>query len=131
MPSQTNEQALEASIEKSLTGHRLEDLKDRGVDFNGVAEREELYRSGKGYYLGLTQDFDARYAIDKERFWHFLKTTQNEELEKLQKQSDWKLKILERFERMVKKYGILRVLRKGLKVDHAHFTLMYPLPLAS
>src|SRR5690625_964196 len=131
MPSQTNEQALEASIEKSLTGHSLEDLKDRGIDFTGVAEREQLYRSGKGYYLGLPQDFNAKYAIDEERFWHFLETTQKEELEKLQKQSDWQLKILERFDRMVKKYGILRVLRKGLNVDHAHLTLMYPLPLAS
>lgn len=131
MPSQTNEQALEASIEKTLTGHSLEDLKSQGVNFSGVSEREDLYRSGIGYYLGLPQDFNAKFAIDEQRFWHFLETTQNEELEKLQNQSDWRLKILERFDRMVKKYGILRVLRKGLNVDHAHFTLMYPLPLAS
>jgi len=62
---------------------------------------------------------------------HFLETTQSEELAKLQKQNDWKLKILERFDRLVKKYGILRLLRKGLQVDDAHFTLLYVLPLAS
>src|SRR5690625_4231896 len=131
MLSKTDEQALEASIEKSLTGHSLEDLKEQGVNFTGVAEREELYRSGKSYYLGLAQDFNPKYAIDEVRFWHFLETTQKEELEKLQKQSDWRLKILERFDRMVKKYGVLKVLRKGLNVDHAYFTLMYPSPLAS
>jgi type I restriction enzyme R subunit len=129
--SQTNEQALEASIEKSLTGHSQEELKENGVSWIGASEREELYRTGKGYYMGLPQDFDARYALDTERFWHFLEATQKEELEKLQRQNDWQLKILERFDRMVKKYGILRLLREGLKIDDAHFTLMYPLPLAS
>jgi len=32
---------------------------------------------------------------------------------------------------MIKKYGILRLLRKGLEVDDAHFTLLYVLPMAS
>lgn len=51
------------------------------------------------------------------------------ELEKLKWQSDWKLKILDRFDKMVKKYGILRLLRKGLAVDDVHFTLLYVVPL--
>ncbi len=127
MPSQTNEQALEASIEKKLTGTSLEELKQEGA----LQEQKELYRSGNGYYIGYASDFNAKYAIDEVRFWHFLETTQPEELAKLQKQSDWKIKILERLDRLVKKYGILRLLRKGLEVDDAHFTLMYVLPLAS
>lgn len=127
MPSQTNELALESAIEKKLTGFCLEDLKQEG----NIQERRELYRSGNGYYIGYASDFNAKYAIDEVRFWHFLETTQPEELAKLQKQNDWKLKILERFDRLVKKYGILRLLRKGLEVDDAHFTLFYVLPLAS
>ncbi|WP_343585516.1 DEAD/DEAH box helicase family protein [Flavobacterium sp.] len=127
MPSQTNEQALESAIEKKLTGSCLEDLKQEG----NIQERRELYRSGNGYYIGYASDFNTKYAIDEVRFWHFLETTQPEELAKLQKQNDWKLKILERFDRLVKKYGILRLLRKGLEVDDAHFTLLYVLPLAS
>jgi hypothetical protein len=43
MPSQTNEQALESAIEKKLTGTSLEELKEQGIPFNGVAERVELY----------------------------------------------------------------------------------------
>lgn len=131
MPSQTNEAALEATIEKQLTGTCLEDLIVQGVSLNNIEERLPLYRSGNGYYIGLPEDFNAKYAIDEMRFWDFLQSTQKEELAKLQKQSDWKLKILERLDRMIKKYGILRLFRKGLDVDDAHFTLLYPLPLAS
>lgn len=127
MPSQTNEQALEAAIEKILTGTSVEELKQAG----DVNDRSELYRSGKGYYIGYPSDFNAKYALDEERFWHFLETTQADELAKLQKQSDWKLKILERFDRLMKKYGVLRLLKKGLEVDDAHFTLFYVAPLAS
>ena len=130
MPSQTNEQALEAAIEKRLTGTCLEELRGQGTPAD-VSERAELYRAGNGYYLGKPSDFSAKYALDEARFWHFLETTQSEELAKLQKQHDWKLKILECFDRMVKKYGIIRLLRKGLEVDDAHFTLLYVLPLAS
>jgi type I restriction enzyme R subunit len=131
MASKTNEQALEATIEKRLTGSCLEELKEQNVAITTVNERAELYRSGNGYYIGLPEDFNAKYAIDELRFWDFLQTTQKDELAKLQKQSDWKLKILDRLNRMIKKYGILRLFRKGLDVDDAHFTLLYPLPLAS
>lgn len=131
MTSKTNEQALESTIEKRLTGTCLEELVEQGTDLNTLGERQELYRAGNGYYIGVPQDFTAKYAIDEIRFWDFLQITQKDELDKLQKQSDWKLKILERLDRMIKKYGILRLFRKGLDVDDAHFTLLYPLPLAS
>lgn len=127
MPSQTNEQALEAAIEKKLTGSCLEELKQQG----DMQERAEVYRSGNGYYMGYANDFNTKYAIDEVRFWHFLATTQAEELDKIQKQNDWKLKILDRLDRMIKKYGVVKLLRKGLDVDDAHFTLFYVLPLAS
>ena len=90
-----------------------------------------MYRAGNGYFIGLPEDFNAKFAIDEVRFWNFLETTQKEELEKIQKQSDWRLKILERLDRMIKKHGIIRLFRKGLAIDDAHFTLFYPLPLAS
>ncbi|HUM51468.1 MAG TPA: DEAD/DEAH box helicase family protein [Chitinophagales bacterium] len=130
MPSQTNEQALEAAIEKKLTGNTLEELKLAAKD-NMLEERREIYRGGNGYFIGEASDFNAKYAIDEYRFWHFLESTQKEELVKLQKQNDWKLKILERLDRMIKKYGVLYIFRKGLEVDDAHFTMLYQLPLAS
>ncbi len=128
MPSKTNEQALESTIEKRLTGTCLEELKEQNI---ALHERTELYRAGNGYYIGNPEHYNAKYAIDEYRFWDFLQTTQKDELAKLQKQNDWKLKILERLDRMIKKYGVLRLFRKGLDVDDAHFTLLYPLPLGS
>lgn len=131
MHSQTNEQALESAIEKILTGTCLEELKANNVPISGVNEDADMYRTGKGYYMGQASNFNARFAIDEQFFWSFLETTQKEELKKLQKQSDWKLKILNRYDRLVKKYGILYLLKKGLQVDDANFTLFYQLPLAS
>ncbi|WP_312900375.1 type I restriction endonuclease subunit R [Chryseobacterium taichungense] len=123
MPSQTNELALETAIEKALCGISTEDIK------NGtVSEPNEPYNSN-GYRIGNPEDFNARFALDEVRFWDFLETTQKEELEKLKRQSDWKIKILDRFDKLMKKYGILRLLRKGLAVDDAHFTLLYVAPL--
>ena len=126
---QTDEKALETTIEHHLCGISREEVKKKSD--GDATERVELYQGGKGYYIGIPSDFSARYALDEYRFWHFLESTQKEELAKLQKQSDWKLKILERYDRMVKKYGILRLLKKGLEVDDAHFTLFYVLPQKS
>ncbi|WP_055443423.1 type I restriction endonuclease subunit R [Lacinutrix himadriensis] len=131
MHSQTNEQALEAAIERTLTGTCIEDIKKDGASVNAVNENAEIYRTGKGYYIGQPSNFNAQFAIDEQFFWDFLESTQKEELDKLQKQSDWKLKILNRYDRLVKKYGILYLLKKGLQVDDANFTLFYQNPLAS
>ena len=125
MTSKTNEQALEAAIEKALTGTCLEELAA------GDLVREDSTPYGDDFFMGHADDFDPVHAIDTTRFWSFLETTQPEELEKLQRSSDWKLKILQRFDRMTKKHGLLKTLRKGLEVEDAHFTMLYQLPQAS
>ena len=117
MHSKTNEQALEAAIEKTLTGTCLEELKDNGTSISSINENVAICQTGKGYCIGQAANFNAQFAIDEEFFWSFLESTQSEELEKLQKQSDWKLKILNRYDRMVKKYGVLHLLKKH---THTH-----------
>jgi len=132
MVSKTNEQALESSIEKKLTGTCLEERKVDSSDPDQVSDRNDLYqRDSNCFFQGFPKDFNAKYAIDEKRFWHFLENTQKDELEKLKRQSDWQLKILERLDRILKKYGLIHVLRKGLEVDDAHFTMFYQLPLKS
>jgi len=132
MVSQTNEQALEAAIEKRLTGLCLEELKASGANSDEFREADVPFGEHHGYKLGLSCDFNARYAIDEKQFWGFLEQTQSDELEKLQRGgSDWQRKVLERFDRMIKKYGLVHLLKKGLSVDDAHLHLMYPAPLAS
>lgn len=129
MVSNTNEQALEASIERALTGHCLEDQK-AGIS-DGLVMPYGVNHCG--YSSGFPSDFNMQYAIDERFFWQFLQKTQEVELAKLQKNnpSDWQRKLLERFDRLIKKHGILHLLKKGLSVDDAHFNLLYPAPLAS
>jgi len=125
MASKTNELALEQSIEKALTGTTAEELK------SGVSEPTPAYGVKNDFYVGFNNDFNKEYAIDEKRFWHFLESTQEDELDKLKRDPQYKLKIIQRLDRMIKKYGILKLLRKGLDVDDAHFTLLYVAPLAS
>ncbi len=122
MVSNTHEIALEQAIQKYLTGHTTEDLAGQPTSVGGGP-----------YRIGLPSDFNAQLALDTRMFWQFLETTQAKELAKLQSRnpSDWQAKILERFDRMIKKHGLLHILKKGLDVDDAHLTLMYPAPLAS
>lgn len=122
MVSNTREVALEKAIQKHLTGHTTEDLAGQPAPV------------GDGpYRIGHSGDFNAQFALDTAMFWKFLETTQGKELAKLQSRnpSDWQAKILERFDRVIKKHGLLHLLKKGLPVDDAFFSLMYPAPLAS
>ncbi|MGJ0320685.1 type I restriction endonuclease subunit R [Aliarcobacter cryaerophilus] len=60
-----------------------------------------------------------------------MQSSQADELEKLKKDPQYKLKIIQRLDKMIKKYGILKILKKGLDVDDAHFKLFFIAPLAS
>lgn len=103
MVSQTNERALEDCIEATLV-------------------------EGSRYEKGNPADFDRQFALDLDKFWRFLETTQPKELEKLKDRPNWQRLILERLDRKLKKDGILSVLKKGLSIDDAHLTLLYSLP---
>tara|TARA_R110001606_G_scaffold361754_3_gene514954 strand:+ start:9009 stop:12047 length:3039 start_codon:yes stop_codon:yes gene_type:complete len=129
MVSKVNEQALEAAIERALTGSCMEDSQGGIADAAGPSY-SNLHQ---GYTAGFASDFNKQYAIDERYFWQFLERTQEHELAKLKKHNpvDWQRKLLERYDRLIKKQGILHLLKKGLSVDDAHFNLMYPAPLAS
>ncbi|MDA3922119.1 MAG: DEAD/DEAH box helicase family protein [Salinisphaera sp.] len=118
--SNTKEIALEQAIERQLTGATSEELA-AGSTPTGP------------YRIGRAADFDAALALDTALFWDFLEATQGKALEKLESRNpaDWRAKILGQFDKLVKRKGVLHVLKKGLPVDDAHFTLMYPAPLAS
>jgi hypothetical protein len=126
MPSQTNESALEACIERHLTGGTSGATSDNGK----LQEDPPAYQTSKGagYLRGKSTDFNSEFAIDEGKFWQFLESTQAAELAKLHYKPDWKRQILERLHRKLKKDGILAVLKKGLDVDNAHFDLLYRLP---
>ena len=125
MVTQTNEQALEACIEKALTGTCREQLKLEGL---GVAEANERYRGGHLYWLGESGDFDREFAVDRRHFWNFLESTQGDELDKVRDRPNWKRLILERLNRKIQKDGIIKVIKAGLLIDNAHLTLLYSQP---
>ena len=106
MFSKTNEEAFESSIEKYLLENH-------------------------GYIKGYSKDFNKEYAIDEVRLFHFLEISQKDELDKLKRDSDYKQKILYQLSKMISKYGVLKILKKGLSVADANFTLFYPAPIAS
>jgi type I restriction enzyme, R subunit len=124
MPSQTNEQALEALIETALVGSSRE---ERTAN---ISEQPSRYGpgSGHGYEAGHPHDFDRAFAIDREKFWRFLESTQPAELDKLKARPGWERLLLERLDRKIKREGILHVLKSGLDIDDAHITLYYSLP---
>ncbi|MDP0490938.1 MAG: DEAD/DEAH box helicase family protein [Verrucomicrobiota bacterium JB023] len=121
MSSDTTEQALEACIENHLLGTPV------GPEAATMGE-EVSYYGGKGYLRGEAKDFNAEFALDEAKFWQFLEATQADELAKLTYKPDYKRQVVERLHRKLKKDGILTVLKKGLDVDNAHFTLLYRLP---
>ncbi|MEQ6203916.1 DEAD/DEAH box helicase family protein [Sulfitobacter sp. HNIBRBA2951] len=120
MVSNTREIALEQAIERHLAGASTEE-RNAGTIPTGP------------YRIGNPSDFDAAHALDTALFWEFLETTQGKQLEKLKTRnpSDWQAKILGQFDKLVKRHGILHILKKGLAVDDAVLTCMYPAPLAS
>lgn len=106
MFSKTDEEAFESSIEKYL----LEE---------------------NGYIKGYSKDFNKEYAIDEVRLFDFLEISQKDELDKLKRDSDYKQKIVFQLSKMINKYGVLKILKKGLSIADANFTLFYPAPIAS
>lgn len=106
MFSKTNEEALESSIEKYLLDNH-------------------------GYIKGHSKDFNKEYAIDEIRLFDFLEISQKDELDKLKRDSDYKQKILYQLSKMISKYGVLKILKKGISIADANFTLFYPAPLIS
>lgn len=122
MVSNTREIALEQAIERRLAGLTREELAA-----NSAAPAPGPFR------IGRPEDFDAEFALDTRLFWEFLETTQGKLLDRLKSRNpaDWQRKILERFDRTIRQKGALHLLKKGLSVEDAHFSLLYPAPLAS
>jgi type I restriction enzyme R subunit len=103
MVTKTNEQGLEEHIESWLLDN-------------------------EGYRLSRPGDFNREFCIDEVHFWNFLESTQKEELDKLRDRPNYQRLILERLKRRLKKDTIAGVLKKGLAIDNANFSLLYRLP---
>lgn len=128
--SNTTEQALEVLIQKALTGYNIDELK-KEMSASGAAERKELYQTGDQYHVGFPHDFNMDWAVDEYRLWRFLEETQPEELAKLKRSVGYRNKFYTLLDRKIKKYGILHLLKTGIEVEDASFTLFYVPAVAS
>jgi len=70
MPSQTNEAALEACIERALTGGVTVAVKE------AVLQESTPDYGGNGWKRGKPSDFNAEFAVDEAMLWQFLESTQ-------------------------------------------------------
>jgi type I restriction enzyme R subunit len=95
--SKTDEAALEACIERFLTG----DVSTPTSNDSKVQEDAATYQAGKGvgYLCGQSSDFNAEFALDEAKFWQFLEATQADEFAKLHYKPDYQRQILERLHR--------------------------------
>jgi type I restriction enzyme, R subunit len=128
MRSQTNEKAFEALIEKTLVGASREEREAGKAEEHQIDDEKPIYGPNQGYKVGHPGDFDREFAIDTKKFWRFLENTQADELEKLKSRKNWQRLFLERLDRKIKKEGIIKILKGGLSIDDANFTIFYSPP---
>lgn len=120
--SKTNEQAFEELIEKSLVGTTVEER-------HGNVYVDSQQPDDSHFYWGKPKDMDSKLAIDLRRLWSFLKTTQVDALEELKGLSldD----IPKQIAKQIDAFGVVDVLRNGVKINNIHLTLFYPKPSAA
>ena len=70
-----------------------------------------------GYEQGTNADYNKDYAIDEERLFRYLQSTQSRDLAELRilDTPSEKKKFLERLSRKLSDQGVIEILRKGLK----------------
>ena len=83
-----------------------------------------------GYERGTNDTFDKQFAIDTEKLFRFLETTQADNINVLNLNDEKKkLDFLTRLSNEISKRGIIDVLKNGIRVYPApHFILFYLTP---
>lgn len=120
--SETNEEAFEWLIERNLVGSTVEERK-------GNEDVDSQQPDDHHFYWGKPKDMDSKLAIDLRILWSFLKTTQGDALEELKGISldD----IPKQISKQIDTFGVIDVLRNGVKINNIQLTLFYPKPSAA
>jgi type I restriction enzyme R subunit len=82
------------------------------------------------YELGINANYNKQYAIDEERLFRFLISTQNIEITELRilENEIEKKKFLDRLSKKISDFGIIEVLRKGFKYKNKKLELFMVRP---
>ena len=127
--SETKEQAFEALIEKALVGSTIEERKALGITAKDVDAQQP---AADQYYWGVPGDFKYKqnedWAIDMRRLMSFLHATQQDILDTYVGRTPLERAIPERISKDIETFGIIKVLRKGIKVENIELKLWFPKP---
>lgn len=127
--SETKEQAFEALIEKALVGSTIEERKAQGITAKDVDAQQP---AADQYYWGVPSDFKYKqnedWAIDMRRLMSFLHATQQDILDTYVGRTPLERAIPERISKDIETFGIIKVLREGIKVENIALRLWYPKP---
>ena len=125
--AETDERAFEKHIELALIGSTREER-----DANGASlQVDNQSPAPHQFYWGQPKDMDKALAIDTRRLWSFLRTTQQDELDKYRGRMPLDTMVPKQISHDITNKGIIEVIRKGVDIENIHLTLFYPKPTAA
>lgn len=104
----------------------MKNLKER--NFQNIIK--DYLINENGYIEGLNMNYERFYAIDKKNLFEFLESTQPQHMNKLKDiyKEGYQDKILKRINDEIAKYGLIYVLKNGIKDRGVKLNLMYRKP---
>jgi len=125
MKTDTSEKGLESLIVAALTGHDDESAPEP----DKVRYQARGY-GGAGYVQGDPRDYDRNHAVDLVKLLSFLEDIQPETVETLAIGQDGskRRQFLARLEGEIAKFGVVHVLRHGIKQGPATVSLFFGTP---
>lgn len=127
--SQTKEINFEQLIEKALVGSCKEEREQLALSNPAANDVLLQHPDDKHYYFGSTKHFDKDKALDVERLFSFLRSS-NQLKEEQANCETFKRDLLSRLNNVIAKFGLLYVLRNGIEVNGIKLNLFYPKPSA-
>lgn len=104
-------------------------------DMMDLLERHGFQRVFKNKLLekgdiieGFNSGYNINYAIDEDKLFAFLQTTQSKEYDKVSGKADFKSKFIKYLREQIASYGLLDVLRQPVKFNGAHFKMFIAKP---
>ena len=86
--------------------------------------------NSNGYEQGVTTEYNKQYAIDEDRLFRFLLSTQKKAMDELHiLDSDLeKDRFFKQLDKKLKSDGVIELLRKGMRYKHLRLDLFYVRP---
>ena len=87
----------------------------------------EAHLLENGYQKRESKDYDKDFCVDREILFGFLRATQKDELDELQKRTrrGCEIELLEKLDKSIQEKGLCAVLKNGVSVLGVNFSLLY------